>query len=273
MRILFSTAALLVLHGHAWVHAQSTSVPMGAENAAIGNANACSSTPWALFANPASTATYRSTAASMTASMPQSLPDANSAALCLVMPLNVVVTSVGFFRFGDNTYSEQSAQAGVAGKFGIAALGVGVRYLQYRAQGFETTSLFTLQLGGIASLSRRFQIGAYIHNINQPKLSERNNQRLPAAMVAGVGYRPSEKLLASAEVHKQLRQPVWWRAGISYAIYTRLSVATGVNLNPDAAFAGFGYHTNRFSLQYAAQYSFTIGAVHHVSITYRKRRQ
>jgi hypothetical protein len=123
-------------------------------------------------------------------------------------------------------------------------------------------------MGGIAELSPGFLIGAYISNINQPKLDDHAQNRLPTTLTLGLGFEASQKLFLITEIEKDLSYAATWKAGIEYKAHSKIYVRTGYSLKPQAACAGLGFNPKKFQLHYAFQYNFNLGVIHQASVTY-----
>jgi hypothetical protein len=247
--------------------AQSVSTLMGARAAGISYASSVLPDEWSLFNNPGGLAGIEKTNVAFTYDLQGRIAGANRMACVFSIPLKTGVMGSGFFRFGDPLYSEQIVTAGYGNRFGIAALGVKVNYVQYRAEGYGTKSAATISLGGIADLTPHLSIGMYAVNINQPRLSD-NGERIPTRLVAGLGFKPTDKVLLVTEVEKDLEYDAVWKAGLEYVLHKKIAVRTGFNIHPNAAFFGLGFQTRKLKIDYAVQYSTTLNFSYQASVVY-----
>ncbi|NJN41387.1 MAG: hypothetical protein HC811_03260 [Flammeovirgaceae bacterium] len=158
---------------------------------------------------------------------------------------------------------------GYSSSFGIASLGIRLNYIQYRAEGFETQDYLTFDFGGVTRLTDQLTIGAFIKNINQPLLSDFGNERIPAQMVFGVKFSPTEFISIIGEVDKTLNEVTTWKGALEYIIYKKIFFRTGFNIDPNAGFFGIGYNHNKFNVDYAIQFLEQLQAGHQVSVSYR----
>lgn len=181
------------------------------------------------------------------------------------MPIGVITG--GIYRFGDDLYNEHLISAGFASKFGLASLGAQVNYVQYSATGFGTKGVVTVNLGGIAELTPHLVIGAYVINLNQPEIS--SEEKLPTKLVAGLGFKPIEKVFIALEIEKDLDFDPTWKTGIEYAFHKKFSARTGFNLHPNTGFFGLGFKTKKFLIDYAIQYNVQLGISHQATIGYQ----
>lgn len=264
MRVL---PLLLLLFCSSFVFAQSVSTQIGARTAGLGYASAALFDISGTFNNPASQAKLERTAFGFTYDY-HPVPDgSNRTAAVISVPVTIGVISGGAYRFGDDLYNEHVISGGFASKFGLASLGVQINYIQYSATGFGTKGVASINLGGIADLTPQLSIGAYIINLNQPEIS--GEEKLPTKLVAGLGFKPIEKVFIAAELEKDLDFDPTWKMGIEYAFHKKFSARTGYNLRPNTGFFGLGFKTRKFTIDYALQYNALLGLSHQASIGYQ----
>jgi hypothetical protein len=241
---------------------------MGARVQGLGFASAALTDEWCVFNNIGGLAKVNQITTACTYEARPGIAAFNTMAAVAALPFSFGVTGVGIFRFGDDLYNEQLVTAGFSNTFGLASLGIRVNYIQYHAEGFGNKGVLSVGFGGIATLSPVFAIGAYITNINQPTLSE-DDERLPTILTAGIAFTPSDKLLITAELEKDLEYTPVWKAGLEYAFYKKFSFRTGFNLEPNAAFIGLGFKPEKFRLDYAFMQNSEQGARHQATVAYR----
>lgn len=264
MRVL---PLLLLLMCVSAASAQSVSAQVGARANGMGYASASLSDVWGTFNNPASQAKLERAAFGFTYDYHPTPSGSNRTAAVISVPLPIGVITGGTYRFGDDLYNEHIISGGFASKFGLASLGVQINYVQYSATGFGTKGVASINLGGIAELTPQLSIGAYIINLNQPKIS--GEEKLPTKLVAGLGFKPIEKVFIAAELEKDLDFEATWKMGIEYAFHKKFSARTGYNLHPNIGFFGLGFKTRKFTIDYALQYNVLLGLSHQASIGYQ----
>jgi hypothetical protein len=248
--------------------AQSVSTVMGARQAAMGNTSAVTVDQWSLYNNIGGLGKITERSVAFSYEAVPSLVGANRMAMVISLPSKWVNVAIGSFRFGDALYSEQLLSAGFANTFGNTSLGLKISLVQYRADGFSTQRGVTLDFGGIIQLTPQLKIGAYITNLTQSSLQSKDGDRLPTQLVLGLGITPSEKAFISTELVKDVDHKPIWRTGIEYVIYKKLSVRTGYQVNPNAAFFGLGFHQNNLKIDYAIRFDQLTGAAHQASAGY-----
>jgi hypothetical protein len=241
---------------------------MGARTTGLANASSTLKDEWSLFNNVGGLAQTKHLCTTAAYEVRPSLLGANRMAASFIVPFKFGTSAFGVFRFGDELYSEQVVSAGFSNQFGIASLGIKINYIQYRAQGFGTKKAISINFGGIAQLTEKLSVGAYINNINQPEISLQDNERVPTRIVAGLNFKPSEKVLLLTEIEKDLESDATIKGAFEYLIHKKIFFRTGVNLNPNAGFFGLGFITKTLKIDYGMQYNQSSNFAHHASVTY-----
>jgi len=260
---------LAILLGYSYsTFSQSSSTVLSARAHALGNASACLSDEWSVVNNIGGLASVtKVTTAFSFKAIPQ-FKSFNKMAMVGAIPTKLGVAGFGVYRFGDDLYSEQILSAGFGNRFGLASLGIKVNYIQYNAEGFGRKDVFTISAGGIAELTPQLLVGAYIVNINQPKLEE-GDERVPTILTVGIAFKPINKVFITTEIEKDLDYDATWKAGIEYQMHKKFLFRTGFNINPNAGFVGLGFRPAKFLLDYAFEYASNIGALHQATVGYQ----
>lgn len=250
--------------------AQSVSTQIGARSAGMGYTSSCLQDEWSLFNNVAGLSGIKSVVLGAAYDAKPQLQAANRSAFVANLPVKIGTAGLGFFRFGDELYNEQKLSAGFGNKFGLASLGATVNYIQYNATGFGTKGVVTVSFGGIAELTKQISIGAHVQNINQPKLTENDEERIPTILTAGVAFTASEKVVFITEIQKDLDYALTYKTGLEYKPSKKFAARTGFNLKPNALFLGLGFTNTRLLIDYALQYvPTTLGLSHQASVGYK----
>jgi hypothetical protein len=249
---------------------QSASLLLGATGNGMGNTTACSGNEWSLLNNIGGLSQIEQSSVAFTHHFYPSMAAFSRSAFVLTVPVATGAAGVSLFRFGDELYNEQVYTVGFSNELGIASLGIALRYIQYSGEGFGTRGVVAASFGGIAKINKVLTFGAYITNINQPEVSRGvNKQTIPARVAAGLSLQASERVLTALELEKELGSPITVKGGFSYDIGKKVFFRTGFNLQPDAAFAGFGFKPRRISIDYAAEYQLATGIRHQMSVGYK----
>lgn len=245
---------------------------MGARAQGMGNASACLSDAWSLTQNIAGLASVEQPSAAFSGHTIPSFEPFNRLAAVFVTPVRSGAAGFSAFRFGDDLYNEHVFSFGIAHTFGLASLGLKLNYIQYRAQGLETRTALSVSFGGIAQLTPQLLFGAHIVNVNQPVIHDDTGERIPTSLYAGISFRPSDKLLLSSEIEKDLHHPATVKSGMEYRFYENISFRTGFNLHPEAGFFGVGFLMRKLELDYALQLSHPPGFSHQATVLYKLKQ-
>lgn len=247
---------------------QSVPAVLGARAAGMGYSTALLTDAWGIFNNPGGMSAKHTTAIGSVELRP-TLDGATKTGAGVVHPIKNNMLGVAVFSFGDGVYSENLATIGYANNIGNTSLGARLTYIQYRAQSFGTQSALGLSVGGITKINSFISAGAWVQNINQPKLNKSEDQRAPMRMAAGLAFKPSEKFLITTEVEKDIELPAIYKVGFENTILKKFAARAGFNLNPNAFFFGIGYQAARIKIDYAFQGLVQVGAAHQASFSYR----
>ena len=251
------------------IRAQSSSTLMGARSSGMGYASSCLADEWSLFNNVAGMAQVKHPTAGFSYDAHPSFKNFNKTAAIFAMPLKVGVAGVGLYRFGDAQYNEQIMSGAFSSSFGLASLGVNINYIQYNIEGFGRKDAVSVSVGGIATITPILSVGAYITNINQPKLSAHDNERLPTVLTLGVLIKIVSTLNVTTEIRKDLEYDPTLKVGLEYNLHTKFFFRTGLNVNPNAAFFGFGLKSKKIKLDYAYAFSLDLLGRHQATVSYQ----
>lgn len=245
---------------------------MGARAHGMGNASACLSDAWAMTQNIAGLASVKQPTATFSCHAVPSFSPFNRLAAVIVTPVRSGAAGLSAFRFGDDLYNEHLLSLGAAHTFGLASLGLKLNYIQYRAQGLETQTALSVSFGGIAQLTPKLLFGAHIVNINQPVIHTDTGERIPTSLYAGISFKPSDKLILSGEIEKDLQHAATVKSGMEYRFYEKVFFRTGFNLHPEAGFFGVGFHVRKLEIDYALQLRHAAGFSHQATVLYKLKQ-
>ncbi len=252
-----------------FLRAQSSSILMGARASGMGYTSACLSDEWSAFNNVAGLAQIKQLTTAFSYDAQPSFKHFNKMGAVIAMPSKIGVGGLGLYRFGDDLYNEQILSASFANTFGLASLGASIQYIQYNSEGFGRKDAVSISAGGIARITPILSIGAYITNINQPKISKDDEERLPTILTLGISFKTTDKINIATEIRKDLDYKALWKVGLEYNIHTKFVFRTGFNINPNAGFAGFGFKSKKIQLDYAYAHILDVGGRHQATVAYQ----
>jgi len=181
---------------------------------------------------------------------------------------NIGTTGLGFYKFGDDRYSEQRLHVAFGNQFQMVSLGIGVDLLQYNVATVGSSQSLAIQFGGIAEITKALRIGAHIFNLNQAELSKETGEKIPTVMKAGISFLPSEEMMINAEIEKDLDFNEVFKAGLEYQIIQNVYLRTGFSTEPFLGAFGAGFHPKNLKFDYAFSNDSRLGSIHEVSFGY-----
>ncbi|TGE17613.1 PorV/PorQ family protein [Hymenobacter elongatus] len=247
----------------------------GARAAALGNASVTLTDVWAIGNNVAGLGQVTSPAVGFYAENRYLSRALNTAVLAVALPIGSGAAGkatrgvVGFEaqRFGDKLYSEQRVGAGYGYRGSLVSVGARLDVLQVSIEGLGSRRALAVSLGGQAEVvPKRLFFGAYLYNLNQARLAEYQDERVPTVLKAGLSYRPTEKVMLNAETEKDVDQAADFKAGIEYQVIDALAVRAGFSTLSSQTTGGFGLQAGQFRLDYAAAWHTALGLSQHLAI-------
>ena len=108
-------------------------------------------------------------------------------------------------------------------------------------------------LGIFASLRNKISFGAFVKNLNNPKLSKGSSSiHLPRRLDLGITYNPFEELITTFALNHVLgNHKSSFRFGIEYKLSDAFLLRTGIQINPNRYGAGFSYKFKKVEVSYS----------------------
>ncbi|QHL89030.1 hypothetical protein GU926_16995 [Nibribacter ruber] len=255
-------------------HAQLYNAPAGARSMGLGGASVTLTDVWALSNNPAGTAALKQPTLGGFAINRFGLQELTTVGLLAVLPTARWGTlGLDLQRFGGELYNEQRLGLGIAHQLGQVRLGLKADVLQVRVKEWGSRKAIALSLGGQSEVIPGLTFGAHIYNLNQAKLAEFEDERLPTVMKMGIGYQAATKVLLLLEAEKELEHPAAVKAGVEYQVLPALAFRTGFHSGTRSGTAGVGVTFQKFQVAYALGAQSRLGLTNSLSLTYQWERQ
>ncbi len=175
---------------------------------------------------------------------------------------------IGYYKFGDDLFSQQKLHVGIGNKLQMVSLGLAVDWVQYDIESVGTQHVVAIQFGGIAEITEQFVFGAHIFNINQATLVSETGEQLPTVMKVGFSYRATDELMINTEVEKDLDVDEVFKAGIEYQVVKKIYFRTGIRTTPFVGAFGMGFHPKMLKFDYAFSSNSDLGSIHEISLAY-----
>ncbi|QCR24447.1 hypothetical protein [Pontibacter sp. SGAir0037] len=263
---------LLIFLSPYFAYAQAD-IPAGARAAALGNASVTLPDIWGLHNNVAGIARLEQAQFGVYTENRFGMRALSTVALQAVYP----TASYGNYglslsRFGDELFSQQHIGLGLGHKLGQFSLGGKVDVWQVAVQGYGSRKAVALSVGGQAEIVPDLNFGAYAYNINQAKLAEFEDERLPTIMKAGLSYRPYQRVVLLVETEKHIDFAADFKAGLEYLLLQeKLAVRTGFSSETNKATFGAGFQARQLQVDYAFGSTTLLGISNHLSVSYKLR--
>lgn len=270
---LFSQLVPFLLLFTFQIHAQSIYAPVSSRVIGMGDASVTMEGYWASFQNTAGITTIESLEVGATYENRFGMQGMDFMAAGLTSKLPFGHAALTVFRFGDDLYNEHKVSIGYATELGIIKLGGRVNYLQYQVQDFGSQETYSIDFGGIASITPQLVVGAQALNITQSSLNVEADQRVPTLLKLGISYRPRDYFMLNAEIEKDIVRPALLKLGAEYNFLEKFYIRTGVNSGSFQSFYGLGFKYLNFQWDYALSNHAEMGFSHSLSMHYQIRKR
>ncbi len=274
-RILYPLCSFLLL---AWqpLLAQDGAPPTaGARSTAMGNTSVTFQNIYSAFGNQAGLAFLEGLSVGLHTERRFLVEDLNSASFAVAYPNKKFGTfGLAANYFGSDAYSEQRIGISYARKlFEQVALGVQFDYLGIRMPEYDNIASFTFEIGLQAQFSKHFRAGAHVFSPARIQLTDQEEDIIPAQFNVGVAYLPSEKVMVTAEVEKDIDFPFSIRAGVEYRVVEKLSLRVGTGSQPTQTGFGLGVHLKSIDIDLASSYHWVLGFTPSISVAYTVKKK
>lgn len=247
--------------------------PAGARTWGLGNSAVTLADSWSLFNNPAGLSGVKYLHVMAAYDNRYGLTGMQSMSTGLIYPSAYGNFGFNIQRFGDDLYNEHLLGIAYSHKVSRVQLGAKVNYVQIHLDNLGSKGTFSMDFGGIAEITPQLFFGAHVYNLNQAKLADYQDERIPTVMKAGVSYKAFSKLLLALETEKDVDFPAIVKAGIEYEIIKNLHLRTGISSKPFINYFGVGFSPKRLQFDYAVRSHPVLGLSHHLSLALRLEKK
>ncbi len=250
--------------------AQNGRYEISARNAAMAGASATVSDAFSAFHNVGTLGAYDEGLAAVAGYQNRfGIKELSLFGFGVAAPMNFGTLSLMAGRYGTtDLYNEQRLGLAFGNTIDFVSLGVAVNYIQYSIETAGTRRMVSIDFGGLVEVSKNLMFGAYIRNLNQAKIQDYTDERLPTLLVLGFSYRPIESLMVNAEVEKDVEQDTQVKVGLEYSPIQQVYLRTGIKVQPFEGAFGVGFRPKRFLFDYAYISTPDLGDKHELSIGY-----
>jgi hypothetical protein len=261
----FLLIVLLCLISNFCFAQQDSFTRISARAAGLGYANATLKDGFGAFHNPASLAFVRTTELNLSFENRFGLDELSTLSAAGMVAGKWGTSALALSRFGGELFNIQRAGFSFSNEFGLASLGLRFNYDQFNIQDFGRMGVFSIDFGGMATLTSQLHFGAYIRNLNQASFSGFSEEYLPTILNLGLAYQPTTGVMLLTEIEKDIDFPANLKAGVEYVIRDILIARGGYQSRPAAPHFGIGLIQPAWQLDYALQRHLYLGYIHQFS--------
>ena len=245
-------------------------IPEGGRSAAMANASVALTDFWSLQNNQAGLAFYDQFAGAIYFENRYLVKEMSLKAGGLVMPAKAGVFGLNLTYFGYPKYNESKIGLAYARSFGsVFAVGVQLDYLLTSiSDNYGKKGVATFEIGLLSKINEHLSLGAHIFNPIQAKLTDYNNERIPAIIRLGAAYSFDEKILLSVEAEKDTKADPILKCGIEYRIIKPVYVRGGISTNPGLYSFGFGLDYKKLKIDFSSSVHNVLGYSPQISLIY-----
>lgn len=174
---------------------------------------------------------------------------------------------IGISEFGFEEEKEQALTVAYSVKltkeFFVGA-GSDIYLIQNKRTGTGLT--YGLNIGLLGNLSKKWFLGVYGHNLNNPEFGNTEEGILPFSLQAGIGYKPFSDISSEFDL-SIVDNNIRLHTGSEFAIMDFFTVGVGMQTNPNTISFGFGIFYRAIKINYGCSYLADMPLNHIVSIS------
>ena len=239
----------------------------GARSSAMGNAAVAVSDIESAYYNQAGLAFLEGFAFNLSAQNKFALAELNHFNFAAALPTRSGVFALDIAYFGFEDYNEQKIGLAYARKL-LTDLSISVQfdYLNTRISEYGDKGVFSFELGLLSKLFKKLSFAA--HAFSPVRISINDQEELPIIFKTGLAYQPSDKVVISTEVEKDLEFPLRFKMGIQYQLASPLHIRLGISTHPVQLSFGMGYRFQNMRIDASSSYHQVLGVSPAASISY-----
>lgn len=133
---------------------------------------------------------------------------------------------------------------------------------------YGDANLLGLDMGMKGKINRSLFLGAYLMNINRPKIGIYQPEGVEQKFTFGIGYQPVPKIITLFSLDKNSFEQYKVKTGAELLITQFLSLRTGMQMKPFYFSFGVGVKRYGINLDYALVHSLLLGETHILSLIF-----
>ena len=149
------------------------------------------------------------------------------------------------------------------------AVGVQLDYLNtFIAYDYGSKSMITFEVGLMARITDDLTLGAHVFNPIKARLSDYDDERIPAVLNIGLNWKLNSGFVAAIEAESDMINPLVLKGGLEYNVMDLMYLRIGISNNPNIFSFGVGLKLKGFKLDFASSMHQVLGYSPQVSATY-----
>jgi hypothetical protein len=239
----------------------------GAREQSLGNATvALEKTPFALLFNPSNIQSVSSFNLYTSYRNFYGMSDIYQADIVVNTSIYGLGSALSISKYGNQIYSEIQISAGsnyVISKY--LSLGISLQGYFLSIKNYGDSQSWGLNLGFQYNFVEDFSIGAFITNINNPRIGS-INEEIPQTFSLGFKYNLINKAILLFEFFRDVNHEQDYRGGFEYEVYNNIFLRFGVMDNSNTYSFGFGSSLNFLNFDYALINHSVLGISHSITL-------
>lgn len=235
----------------------------------MGNTLAARSDANALFGNQAGLASLEKSNVLISTERRFNLTELSSHSAGAAIVSNAGTFGLSIHYFGFSEYNEQKIGLAYARKLGQKFnIGAQVDYLGTRIKEFGNVNTYTFELGILANLNSKLDLGAHIFN---PVNADRGLEEEPLETIfsLGLSYRASDKFTIMADAEAEFDFDLNYKLGIDYTLNEVVHFRFGAFTEPVTLSFGLGLLIKeQLYIDFASSYQTVLGLTPGIGVRY-----
>jgi hypothetical protein len=154
---------------------------------------------------------------------------------------------------GFTNFNEQKVGVAYARSLGSKIdIGAQFNYYGYKIPAYNNASTINFEIGAIAHVSEKLNIGLHVYNPVAGKLDKAGEEKLSSVYKLGFGYDASDNFYFSTEIVKEESQSLNVNAGVQYHFEKKFFARAGFRADNSTGYAGAGFLYKNLRLDIAA---------------------
>ena len=222
---------------------------------------------FAISNNPAQLSYLKKWQAGIYSRQQLGLKELNLARVAVAVPHKIVNVGIAANYFGFDNYNQQRLTIAASKKLAQTfSLGVQLNYVGTQIKEYGSAGALVLGVGFNYEPTNKLQMGCFLYNPNQQKVSAHINHKVPAYARLGLLYKVNSKVNLLTEAEQELEQKTRYRFGVNYAVHPKFGFAVGASSQPMLYSFGTTFNAAGVVFDVAASVHQTLGVIPQVGL-------